>query len=94
MNLNFGPFIVLETLLAVSVLALFVWRKAVSHGEDDNLHLLHGASVVPQQAVVAHTLDVIDKWGKIMTVATVAFGVVIGAAYAYDNFVKLSNLGS
>jgi hypothetical protein len=94
MNLNFGPFIVLETLLAVSVLALFIWRKTVSRNEDDNLHLLHGASVVPQQAVVAHKLDVIDKWGKIMTVATVVFGLVIGTAYAYDSFVKLSNQGS
>jgi len=94
MNLNFGPFIVLETLLAVSVLVLFIWRKTVSRGEDDNLHLLHGASVVPQQAAVAHTLDVIDKWGKILTLATVVFGLVVGAAYVYDSFVKASNLGS
>ena len=94
MNLNFGPFIVLETLLAISVLALFVWRKTVSRNEDDNLHLLHGASVVPEQAVVAHKLDVIDKWGKILTLTTVGVGLVVGAAYVYDNFVKMSNLGS
>jgi hypothetical protein len=94
MNLNFGPFIVLETLLAVSVLALFIWRKTVSRNEDDFLHVMHGTSVVPQQAAIAQKLDVIDKWGKILTVLTVAFGLVIGLAYAYDNFVKLSNLGA
>ena len=94
MNLTFGPFIVLETLLAVSVLALFIWRKTVSHNEDDNLHLLHGTSVVTQQVAVAHKLDVIDKWGKILTLATIGFGLVVGAAYVYDSFVKASNLGS
>ena len=94
MNLNFGPFIVLETLLVVAVLALFIWRKMVSRNEDDNIHVLHGAAVVSEQEAIAHKLDVIDKWGKIMTVVTVVFGLLLGAAYAYDSFVKASNLGS
>lgn len=94
MNLNFGPFIVLETLLAVAVLALFIWRKAVSRNEDDNIHVLHGAAAVPEQEAISHKLDVIDKWGKILTVITVVFGLLLGAAYAYDSFVRASNLGN
>ena len=94
MSLTFGPFIVLETLLAATVLALFIWRKMVSRNEDDNIHVLHGTTVVPEQEAISHKLDVIDKWGKIMTVVTVVFGLLLGAAYVYDGFVKASNLGS
>ena len=94
MNLNFGPFIVLETLLAVAVLALFIWRKTVARNEDDSLHVLHGSTAVPEQEAISHKLDVIDKWGKILTVVTVVFGLLLGAAYAYDSFVKASNLGN
>ena len=88
MNLNFGPFIVLETLLAVAVLALFIWRKMVSSKEDDNIHVLHGEAVVPEQEAIAHKLDVIDKWGKIMTAVTVVFGILLAAAYMWESFVK------
>ena len=94
MNLNLGPFIVLEALLAVSVLTLFIWRKTVAHNEDDSLHVLHQSTAVSQQAAVAHKLDVIDKWGKILTVLTVVFGLAVGAAYVYSGFVKASNLGN
>ena len=94
MNLNLGPFIVLEALLAISVLTLFIWRKAVSRNEDDSLHVLHQSTAVSQQHAVAHKLDVIYKWGKILTVVTVVFGLVVGAAYVYDTFNKASGLGS
>lgn len=92
MSLNFSPFIVLETFLAAGVLFLFIWRKMVARNEDDNIHILHGGAAVPQQETLARKLDVIDKWGKILTVVTVAFGLLVGLAYAYDSFVKASGL--
>jgi hypothetical protein len=93
MNQNFGPFIALETLLLVAVLALFVWRKMVSRNEDGNIHVLHGATVLAQQEDVAHKLDVIDKWGKIVTLVTVAFGSLLGVAYLWSSFVASANTG-
>ena len=42
---------------------------------------MHGA--LTQQTTVAQKLDVIDKWGKILTVITVLFGLLIAAAYVY-----------
>jgi len=92
MHLSFGPFIVLETFLLAGVLALLIWRKMVASKEDDNIHVLHGDAVLPQQEAVAHKLDVIDKWGKILTVVTVVFGLLVGAAYVYDAFVSGSGL--
>jgi hypothetical protein len=75
--------------MAFSVLILIVWRKSVSRNEDDNLHVLHTEGV-PQQALVAHKLEVIDKWGKIVTAVTVAFGVLIAAIFVYQTWVQAS----
>ena len=56
-------------MLVMIVVGMIVWRKIVSRNEDDQLHVLH-AEAVPQQASVANKLDVIDKWGKLLTVIT------------------------
>jgi len=87
---NLIPFIVVWTLFAASVIVLIVWRKSVASNEDDSLHMVQGA--VAKQVTVAHKLDVIDKWGKILTAVTVASGLVLGAAYIYQTWVTASNI--
>jgi uncharacterized membrane protein len=95
MNMNFVPFLVLWALLAVSVLALFVWRKTVSSHEDDHLHVLGGASVAKsaEQTTVSQKLDFIDKWGKVLTVLTILYGVLIAGIYVWLSWVQNSKLG-
>ena len=89
MNFDLRPLIVLWGLLAASVLVLIVWRKTVARNEDDQVHLLH-TEAVPQQALVAQKLEQIDKWGKIVTAVTVAFGVLIAAIFVYQTWVQAS----
>jgi ABC-type iron transport system FetAB permease component len=79
MNFNFLPLLVVWIALALVVMALFLWRQTVARGEDDSLHVMHGA--LTQQTSLAQKLDVIDKWGKILTVITVVFGLLLAAAY-------------
>lgn len=88
MQINLIPFIVLWVLLALSVAVLIVWRKMVAANEDDSLHMLQGAAA--QQVSMAAKLEVIDKWGKILTVITVVFGVILGAVWIYQNWVTTS----
>jgi len=90
MHVNLVPFIVLWVLLAASVLVLIVWRKMVANQEDDTIHVLQGS--VAQQVTVAHKLEVIDKWGKILTVVTLVYGLILGGTYIYLNFVAMSNI--
>ena len=91
MNLDIRPLIAVWAVLALAVLALFIRRRMVSSHEDDQLHVMSAAN--PQQVIVASKLEVIDKWGKIMTVITVLFGVVIAALFIYSTFTGRSGLG-
>ncbi len=86
MNINFFPFLVLEACLLIAVIAMFAWRQAVARGEDDTIHVLHGAT--SQQTSVAEKLERIDKWGKTLTVITVVFGVLLGAAWIYQTWIQ------
>jgi hypothetical protein len=91
MNLDIRPLIAVWAIFALAVLVLFIRRKMVSSKEDDQLHVMSQAN--PQQAVIAAKLEVIDKWGKIMTVITVLFGAAIAALYIYSAFTGHSGLG-
>ena len=79
MNFNLLPFVVIWSVLAIAVLFLLVWRKVVSSKEDDNIHVLHGE--VASQVTVATKLDMIDKWGKILTVVAVVLGLLLAAVF-------------
>ncbi|HTX36864.1 MAG TPA: hypothetical protein VME43_17665 [Bryobacteraceae bacterium] len=94
MSSNFIPFVVLWTLMAAVVLAMVVWRKMVASHEDDQIHVLDGASEATSQHQVqlANKLDQIDKWGKTLTVITIVFGVVLAAAYIYSGWVNAAKI--
>ena len=87
---NYIPYVVLWGLMALAVFALIVWRKSVSSGEDDSLHMLDAETVVPHQVALAHKLDAIDKWGKLLTLLTVAYGLILGGVYLYQMWVSTS----
>ena len=78
------PFLVIWGLLAVSVVVLIVWRKSVASNEDDSLHVLNAERVIPQQLAMGHKLDMIDRWGKSLTILTVVWGVAMAAIYMYQ----------
>ncbi len=91
MKLDLRPYIAVWGVLALSVLVLFIRRKMVASKEDDQLHVMSGTN--PNQLAVATKLDSIDKWGKIMTVIAVLFGLAIGFLFIYSNFVGRNSLG-
>jgi hypothetical protein len=91
--MNLIPLVIIWIVLALGVLALFLWRKAVASHEDDNLHVLDAAAVEEnaQQVAVVKKLEMIDRWGKIATVVAVLFGVVLGGLYIYQTWVQNTN---
>ena len=68
--------------MAVAGLALY--RKFVALHENDLIHVSEGESkMIPQQIEMAQRLDLIDRWGKILTVVAAAGGLVLGGVYLY-----------
>ena len=70
--------------LALVVLILAAYRSQLGRQEDDQIHMTDfEAGAVPHQAAVAHKIDVIETWGKLLTVVLVVYGLVLGCYYFY-----------
>ena len=87
MQIDLKPFVISWSVLAVTVIALIAWRKTVTAHFDYTLKL-QDVGAVSQQATGTHKLDVIDRWGKILTGISLVSGLMIGLAYAYQSWVE------
>lgn len=92
MQINLIPFLAVWGIFAASVIVLLARRRMVARQEDETLHVMD-LGAVSHQVDVAHKLDQIDKWGKILTVITVVYGLVLGAFYMYRSWVEMSRIG-
>jgi hypothetical protein len=92
MNINFTPLVVIWAILTLVVSLLAGYRKIISANEDETLHLTNPIESV-HQVGIAHRLDVIDKWGKLLTVIAAAYGFVLAIVYTYQTWVQATNLG-
>jgi hypothetical protein len=92
MNLNLYPFAVLWAILALAVLTLLLIRKKISAAEDDTLHVMEGdATMIPRQQKIARELELIDRWGKSLTVIALVFGLIVGGLFVYQGWVNASS---
>jgi len=68
--------------LALVVVCLIFYRRAVTSREDDSIHLEGG--IASDQITLAHRLELIDRWGKTLTIAAVVFGLALAGVYLYQ----------
>jgi hypothetical protein len=89
MNIVLTPFLAAWIALACAVAILAIYRKTISSHEDDSLHVSAVDDVnVSHQAEVAHRLEVVDRWGKLLTIIVAVYGVALAAAYTYQMWVE------
>lgn len=67
--------------LALVVIFLAFWRRHVASQEDDTLHVTGPETVLTQQVTVARKLEMIDKWGKALTVVLAITGLILAVLY-------------
>jgi hypothetical protein len=73
--------------LGVIVLVLAAYKTKLGRQEDDHIHFSEReAALVASQAQVAHRLELVEKWGKTLTVVLVLYGIALGAYYLYTLF--------
>jgi hypothetical protein len=84
-DFNLTPFVMIWAVLAITTLGLALYRKLVSAREEDLVHLGPGEErQIPGQFALAAKLEGIDRWGKILTVITIAMGLAMAALYLYQ----------
>jgi hypothetical protein len=86
-NINLTPAVVVWVVLAIATLGLALYRKLVSRSEEDLIHLGPGEERrIPGQVALEVKLKAVDHWGKILTVITVAIGLMMAGIYLYQQF--------
>lgn len=88
-NIVLTPFLAAWIAMACAVAILAIYRKTISSHEDDSLHVSAVSDVnVGHQAEVARRLEVVDRWGKLLTVIVVVYGLALAGAYTYQMWVE------
>ena len=77
-------FLAIWVALALAVLGLIAYR--------DTLHLGASSGAVAQQSTVAEKLEQVDKWGKLLTIIVVVYGILLVAIYFYRFWVTSSTV--
>lgn len=82
--MSFTPFVIVWGVLALIVALIIVRRTMLGFHEDDSLNL-HAPefSNERQHLAKAHSIDVTDKWGRILSVVTALYGMALVAVYSY-----------
>lgn len=82
--MNLTPYLATWIPLVVVVALLAIYRNMLASHEDETIHVLEGdAPQVVAQAKLSRRLEIIERWGKILTAVVVVYGVLIGVLYLY-----------
>jgi hypothetical protein len=84
------PYIAIWSVFAIAVLALAIYRKILANHEDGSLHVADGTSdLVPAQIAHAHRMEVVERWGKSLTIVVGLAALVmlaIGIVQSIQNY--------
>jgi hypothetical protein len=78
------PFTVAWSVLATVVIALAVYRSRLASRDDEMIHVHDSeAGLIARQQVTARKLEVIDRWGKALTIVALLSGLALAGAYGW-----------
>lgn len=82
--MNLTPYLATWIPLVAVVAVLAIYRNMVASHEDETIHVLGGDTPqVAAQVKLGQKLEIIERWGKILTGVVVVYGLLIGAMYLY-----------
>jgi hypothetical protein len=88
MHLDLRPFLALWAIVIAALVVVAFWRRTVSVQEDPALHLgASHAGTAAEQIALAKKLGQIDKWMKLLSLAVIVLGLLLGAAALYKGWV-------
>jgi hypothetical protein len=76
--------------LTAALFVLIGYRRILSRGEYDILHVRESEfPLVPQQAAFARRVERIDFWGKLLTLVSVCYGLILCAVFLYQVWIQV-----
>jgi hypothetical protein len=91
--MNFTLLVILWSGTALLVLLAAIYRKLVTRGEDNIIHLNNmQPGSIEHQTEVAHKVMEIDRVGQFGTAVVALGGLGLAAAYLYDAWQKSAQL--
>jgi len=79
-----NPLLMVWVVFAGIVLVLLIHRFLLTMHEDTSIHAdVAEQSLAERQAGIAHRLELIDYWGKLLTILTLLYGLGIAGANLY-----------
>ena len=69
--------------LVAAYVALFIYRKQLEAHEDDSIHVLADNRVLAAQENMAHKMEALERWSKILMAVVIVYGLVVGGMYLY-----------
>lgn len=89
---NLIGYVIGWAILTLCVVGLALYRKYFSSREEGAPEMFGSDAFIHHEADVAHRLDVIDKWGKVLTVASFVFGLALAGIFLYNAWVTSTRL--
>jgi len=95
MNINFLPYFVIWVILAIVVIGLLLYHRAIARQEDALLAsgVLETPEVAQNQTALEAKLASVDRWGKSLTAITVIYGLALAGLYLYQTWEQMSRIG-
>ena len=81
--MNFIPYIVVWVVLGIIVAVLAVSRMRLAKREDATLDVLESEGVAAQQKEMTRKLAKVDRWGQVLTIILVLYGITLAGIYIY-----------
>jgi len=93
MNINFLPFLIGWVILDLVVVVLYFKHRALARQEDAGLNVLASANAAQHHMALEQKLEGVDKWGKLLTILSLVYGLVLAGLYLAQTWEQSSRIG-
>jgi short subunit fatty acids transporter len=90
--MNFIPYIVVWVILGIIVIVLAVSRMRLAKREDATLDVLESKGVAERQKEMTKKIAKIDRWGQVLTIILVLYGITLAGIYVYQAWQQSSRI--
>ena len=90
--MNYIPYIVVWVVLGIIVIVLAISRMRLAKREDKTLDILESESAAGQQIQMTKKITKIDRWGQVLTIVLVLYGIILAGIYIYQAWQQSSKI--